>query len=169
MHILGWPSVNVTFQIPLKAGYHWSTSKTPFKLRLLADRCWLSNIECWVGSFVIFLGIRTNIAKELYSFVIFQGGGPDLSPLWMRACLCSGVSSTYEQVYLLKLPFQNRISLFAIKMNEKPNSENRPCLNVVRIFMLNSAMKLQLVRKIKSKNNDITCFLIPRGCIYPAS
>ena len=32
-------------------------------------------IECWLGSFVIFQGIRTSIAKIPYIFVIFQGGG----------------------------------------------------------------------------------------------
>ena len=32
------------------------------------------NIEFWLGSFVIFLGIRTTINKESNSFVIFQGG-----------------------------------------------------------------------------------------------
>ena len=47
-------------QIPLLAGYQWP------------------NIECLLGSFVIFQGIRTSIAKEPYIFVIFQGGGdPD--------------------------------------------------------------------------------------------
>ena len=41
---------------------------------------------CWpdiesrlgIGSFVIFQGIRTSIAKEPYSFVIFQGWGSGL-------------------------------------------------------------------------------------------
>ena len=36
---------------------------------------WWPNIECWLGSFVIFQGIRTSIAKKPYIFVIFQGGG----------------------------------------------------------------------------------------------
>ena len=44
------------------------------------------NIECWLGSFVIFHGIRTSINKETYSFVIFQAGpnhwsSPPLDPL----------------------------------------------------------------------------------------
>ena len=30
------------------------------------------NVECWLGSFVIFHGIRTSIDKEPYRFVIFQ-------------------------------------------------------------------------------------------------
>ena len=33
------------------------------------------NIECWLGSFVIFQGIWTSIAKKPYIFVIFHGGG----------------------------------------------------------------------------------------------
>ena len=40
----------------------------------LAGRSW-PNIDCWLGSFVIFQGIRTSIAKEPYSIVIFRGGG----------------------------------------------------------------------------------------------
>ena len=33
---------------------------------------WCPNIECWLGSFVIFQGVRTSIAKKPYNFVIFQ-------------------------------------------------------------------------------------------------
>ena len=39
---------------------------------LAALRC--TNNECWLGSFVIFQGIRTCIAKKPYIFVIFQVG-----------------------------------------------------------------------------------------------
>ena len=53
-------------QIPLLAGHHRPASDTPFQ--------W-SNIECWLGSIVVFKGIQTSIAKEPYIFVIFQGGG----------------------------------------------------------------------------------------------
>ena len=45
----------------------------------LACRLW-PNMECWIGSFVIFQGIRTSIAKEPYIFVFYQGG-PD--PLYL--------------------------------------------------------------------------------------
>ena len=40
------------------------------------------NIECWLGSFVIFQGIWTSIAKKPYSFVIFLcvGYGPPVTP-----------------------------------------------------------------------------------------
>ena len=39
----------------------------------LASR-WCPNIECWLGSFLIFQGIRTgSIAQKPYTFVIFQG------------------------------------------------------------------------------------------------
>ena len=43
----------------------------------------------WHGSFVIFQGIRTNIAKKPVILWLFRGGGcPDLlpPPLWIRAC-----------------------------------------------------------------------------------
>ena len=54
-------------------GHHRHASETPYKL---------PNIECWLGSFVIFQGIWTSIAKKTYNFVIFQGGsGPPALPL----------------------------------------------------------------------------------------
>ena len=34
----------------------------------------------WLGSFVIFKGIQTSIAKKPFIFVIFQGGPDTLSP-----------------------------------------------------------------------------------------
>ena len=42
--------------------------------------------KCWLGSFVTFQGIRTNIVKKPYFLKFFRGGGgPDpLSPLWIR-------------------------------------------------------------------------------------
>ena len=36
---------------------------------------WWPNMKCWLGSFVIFHGIRIRIAKKPYSFVIFRSGG----------------------------------------------------------------------------------------------
>ena len=45
--------------------------------------------ECWLGTFVIFQGIQTSIAKKPYIFVFFQGGGgsrPPAPPLWIRPC-----------------------------------------------------------------------------------
>ena len=58
---------------------------------LAGRRC--PNIDCWLGSLVIFQGIRTSIAKTSYSFVIFQGwGDPDpLSPIWIRACFIRAI------------------------------------------------------------------------------
>ena len=48
------------------------------------------SLNAGLGSFVIFQGIRTSIAKKPYIFVIFQGGGgaEPLSLLWTRACSC---------------------------------------------------------------------------------
>ena len=51
-------------QIALKAGHHRPTSETPFKWPI---------IECWLGSFVIFQGILTSIAKKHYIFCDFSG------------------------------------------------------------------------------------------------
>ena len=51
--------------------------------RQMACRCW-PNIECWIVSFMVLQGIRTNIAKKPYIFVIFQrggGSGPPVPPL----------------------------------------------------------------------------------------
>ena len=64
-------------QIPLKVGHHRHASETPFK------RIWLAgnaNVGC--SRFVSFQGVQTSIAKEHFSFMIFQRGwGPDtLSP-----------------------------------------------------------------------------------------
>ena len=39
-----------------------------------------ANIECWLGSFILFQGARTNIAKKPYIFKIVRGGG-GLDPL----------------------------------------------------------------------------------------
>ena len=73
-------------QIPLIAGHYWPTSKMQFKWRF-ADgpmMAHLGNIECWLGSFVIFQGIRTSIAKEPFSFVIFWGFQTPCPPsLWI--------------------------------------------------------------------------------------
>ena len=67
-------------QIALKAGHHHLNRVS------LAGRCW-TYIECWLGSFVIFQGIRTSIAKKPYIFVIFsEGYEPPVPPLWIRTC-----------------------------------------------------------------------------------
>ena len=59
--------------IPLKAGHNWPASETPFKWRFAG---WpiMANVEWWLGSFVIFQGIRTN-PIALLSFFFLVGGG----------------------------------------------------------------------------------------------
>ena len=52
-------------QIALKAGLH--------TIKPQADGG--PTLNAGLVAFVIFHGILTNIAKKLYSFVIFQGGG----------------------------------------------------------------------------------------------
>ena len=66
-----------------KTGHHQPASETPFK--------WPNN-ECWLGSFVIFQGIGTSIAKKPYICVIFQRGGgvwTPCHPLWIHTSVCS--------------------------------------------------------------------------------
>ena len=57
----------------LKEGHYRSTSETPFKF-CFARGSIMPNIECWLGSFKIFQGIRTNIAKKGNGFMNFQRG-----------------------------------------------------------------------------------------------
>ena len=58
----------------------------------------MANIGCCLGIFVIFHGIQTSVAKNLYSCVIFQvcvcggdvGSGPPVSPSgWAHDSLSS--------------------------------------------------------------------------------
>ena len=62
---------------------------------------WWPNIECWLGSFVIFQGIGTSFAKKPYIFVIFQGGGGGVwtpcPPLWIRPWYASYRNSMCKQ------------------------------------------------------------------------
>ena len=61
---------------------YWPSSarqQTPFK-RCFAGGPMMSNIECWLGSFVIFQGIRTSIAKKPYIFCDFSEGVTTLDP-----------------------------------------------------------------------------------------
>ena len=61
-------------QIPLKAGHHRPASETSLELRVAGGSI-IAKIECWLGSFVIFQGIQTSIAKKSNSIVIKGGGG----------------------------------------------------------------------------------------------
>ena len=70
---------NVFFPNTAKFGHHRPASRRHLNGVSLAERWW-PNIECWLGSFVIFQGIRTSIAKKPFIFVIFQGGGGGLDP-----------------------------------------------------------------------------------------
>ena len=67
----------------LLAGHHLPASETFNGISLAG---WWWGTECWLGSFVIFQGIQTSIAKKPNSFVIFQGGSrpPVPHPLWIR-------------------------------------------------------------------------------------
>ena len=75
-------------QIPLKVGYmyHRPVSETQFKWRFsgvpMMAQHW------WLGSFVVFQGIRTSIAKKPSILWFFRRWGPDPlpSPFWIRLC-----------------------------------------------------------------------------------
>ena len=69
-------------QISQKAGHHRSASETPLNGVSLA--CWWwPNVECWLGSFWEFQGIRSSIAWNSMFFCDFSGGG--LPPLWIHS------------------------------------------------------------------------------------
>ena len=55
-------------------GSNFDTFFKRWKRSHIALKWWWPNKECWLGSFVIFQGFRTSIAKKPYIFVIFQGG-----------------------------------------------------------------------------------------------
>ena len=81
-------------QIPLKVGHHRPASDVS-----LADRWW-PNIECWLGSFVIFQGFRNSIANELYSFAIFRGPWPPVAPTPFFVSAPATSLCTSSQVWL---------------------------------------------------------------------
>ena len=76
--------VNEWIQIPQKLNHHRPASETPFKWRFAGVPMMAKHWMLGLGSFVIFQGIRTGIAKKRYNFVIFQGDPEPLSPLWIR-------------------------------------------------------------------------------------
>ena len=99
---------------------------------LLAGRWW-PNIKCWLGSFVIFQGIRTSIVKKPYIFVIFQGGPDPLSPpldppmRWIAKRTCEYI---FYQVFYLIFSEVGRIypanfSIFRISKDYSPQHDIR--------------------------------------------
>ena len=64
-------------QITLKVGLYRPAAKRHWNGISLVGQC-RPNIECWLGRFVIFLGIGTSIAKKLYIFVIY------FNPRWIE-------------------------------------------------------------------------------------
>ena len=65
----------------LQAGHHRVASEMPFKGQSVSLAFqWWPNIEYWHGSFIIFQGNWTSIAKKQY-FYVFQGGSGLPTPL----------------------------------------------------------------------------------------
>ena len=56
--------------------------------------CWHADNDPKLNpGFVIFLGIRTSIAKKPYIFVIIQIGRGSGPPLWIHPCCCLEIKS----------------------------------------------------------------------------
>ena len=69
-------------------------------------RRWWPNIECWLGRFVIFQGVRTSIAKKPFFSWFFRGSGPPLSPLdppmlsvWVGQNVCSALGTIWFMIF----------------------------------------------------------------------
>ena len=73
----------------LPLSYH---SKARYHGVSLAGRWW-PNIECWLGSFVIFQGLRTSIAMEPYILMIPPPPPPPLDRPWVPLFLRRGLLS----------------------------------------------------------------------------
>ena len=79
IHLLIHPSVHLLVHPSIHPSLQPSAHQSIYE--------WRPNIECWHGSFVIFQGVRTSIAKKPYIFCDFSGGGsgpPPLPPLDQR-------------------------------------------------------------------------------------
>ena len=72
-----WEDPNTTISRPSSARQRNAIkmAKLTMGIQYLDGVSLACNIECWLGSFVFFLGIWTRNAKKPYIFVIFQGGG----------------------------------------------------------------------------------------------
>ena len=78
--------------------------------------------ECWLGSFVIFQGIRTSIAKKPYRFVIFQGGGgPESIPLSAPSGSVYANASGQIMQLMLVVKETSRKSLDAYNVSAAPS------------------------------------------------
>ena len=88
-------------QISQKAGHHRPTSEMPLNGVSLA--CWWwPNIECWLGSFWEFQGIRSSIAKKFY--VSGGGSGPPVPPRDPRM----GPDYVYTTHFIVRIGFCTR-------------------------------------------------------------
>ena len=56
-------------QIPLLVGLHRPASETPFKWGFTGAPM-MPNVECWLGNFVIFKGIRSSFAKSHHKTIV---------------------------------------------------------------------------------------------------
>ena len=66
---------------------------------------WWPNIECWLGSFVIFQGIWTKLLRNPIFLWFFRRGPDPRSPLWIRPW-------KYLRIKLLIYSYQNHDQLY---------------------------------------------------------
>ena len=85
------------------------------------------NIECWLGSFVAFQGIRTRIAKKPYIFVIFQGGGALDPPISFCLSGPSKIFALFELMTSLRLTRMSYVFVFVFSFCD---SEMLQCARV---------------------------------------
>ena len=57
---------------------------------------WWPNIECWLGSFVIFMGIRTIVAKKPY-FLFYRSGPGSAHDSWQSVLHCTQDQRSFRQ------------------------------------------------------------------------
>ena len=99
-------------KIPLLAGHHRPVSETPSKW-LFACVPMKALHYCWLGSFVIFKGIRTSIAKKPFIFCDFPSGSapPPPPPLWIRECMCFNYQNFINWLYNVTMKTLNKTFL----------------------------------------------------------
>ena len=74
----------------------------------------VAHIECWLGSLVIFRGIRTSIQRNPTFFMNFQGGwSKPLAPLWICAWCVSTSKTTLAAFLFISVRYDSDSKLFA--------------------------------------------------------
>ena len=99
----------------LNAGQHRHANETPCHLNGVSLACrWWPNIQCWLGSFVIFRGSGPILLENAIFLCFFSGGSGHPvppTPIWMGR-------SKINTAYLLSAVFKWRTFLELLKIME---------------------------------------------------